>query len=147
MKHTIIKYMGWSLNNNLIGADRDWRIRERHRAKMHHYLVDAEFDDTYQPRCKKCGWDITYCEPHWETSLMSYGYSTGRWNNRHYHLHCYKKDTTEYSVYPVCRHEDGTDEDSIKTGADPRVLKHSICHITTKDYIWKMKEVIEVGHD
>jgi hypothetical protein len=146
MKDTIVMYTGWSIANQK-GDDIPLWERNFTQGCIPKIYKGNDFFNAGSHVCKKCGWDIAYCEPHWETSLMSYGYSTGRWNNRHYHLHCYKKDTTEYSVYPVCRHEDGTDEDSIKTGADPRVLKHSICHITTKDYIWKMKEVIEVGHD
>ena len=94
--------MGWSLNNKLIGAVRDWRLIERgggeNRTKMYHYLMqnDVYRNSWLQPRCKKCGWDIAYCEPHWETTGVDYH---GRLKDRYvatlYHIHCYEKTNTE----------------------------------------------------
>ena len=84
----IIKYLGWSTRNKC-RMGHDWRVREYENDQAKIFDAYEEFPNGIQ--CLKCGWNISYCEPHWETRTTDWhGRLQDRATANLYHIGCYK---------------------------------------------------------
>ena len=60
----------------LVGKDRYWMS------------LSESLNDESSRECKRCGYSIAYCEPHWKIAKEHYGNTSGDLN--YYHTWCYE---------------------------------------------------------
>ena len=107
----IIKYVGWSTRNKCAyRAKANWDKREYETDQAKIFDAYEEFPNGIQ--CLKCGWNISYCEPHWETRTTDWhGRLQDRATANLYHIGCYKPSNRKENLLVTASADRSYDND------------------------------------